>query len=86
MPLLNQAFDLENGLIDINKSEQYTPKDGIFEDETKNASSRCVIKVPEDVTGVLRAYKVQQNTEHLGTVTQVRCLHNVTVCRFTPTR
>ena len=57
--------DLENGLIDINKSEQYTPKDGIFEDETKNASSRRVIKVPGEVTDALKAYRAQQSAERL---------------------
>jgi len=52
-------------MIDINKTEQYTPKTGIVEDETKNASSKRIIKVPPEVVEVLKEHKLQQSVDRL---------------------
>lgn len=57
--------NLETGMIDINKTEQYTPKTGIVEDETKNASSKRIIKVPPEVVEVLKEHKLQQSVDRL---------------------
>lgn len=57
--------DLEHGIVDINKSSLYLPEKGIYEDDTKNASSRRVIRIPAPVTDVLKEYKQYQACEKL---------------------
>ena len=39
-------IDLDNGIVDINKSSLYLPKKGIYDDDTKYPMSRRVIRVP----------------------------------------
>lgn len=57
--------DFENGLIDINKSSLYLPSKGIYEDDTKNTSSRRVIKLPLTAIQLLKEYKTYQTEMRL---------------------
>lgn len=58
-----QDIDLDNGIIDINKSALYTPEKGVFDDDTKNVTSRRVIKIPTPAVDLLREYRAYQATE-----------------------
>ena len=60
-----QDIDLEQGIIDINKSSLYTPDKGRFDDDTKNEASRRVIKIPELAVDLLRQYRAYQATEKI---------------------
>ena len=55
--------NIKDCLIDINKSSLYLSGRGIFEDETKNFSSKRVIKVPVPVMELLSAHKRTQTEE-----------------------
>ena len=55
-----QDIDLDNGVIDINKSSLYTPDRGRFDDDTKNETSRRVIKIPDPAVDLLREYRANQ--------------------------
>ncbi len=55
--------DFDNCIIDINKSQLYLAGKGVFTDETKNFSSKRVIKLPADVMSLLREHKAQQGVE-----------------------
>lgn len=53
-------YDQENGLLSINKTVQYLPDIGIYEDDTKNATSCRVIKLSNHASLALqRQYKWQ---------------------------
>ncbi len=54
-------IDMENGIVDINKSSLYAPGTGVFEDDTKNKSSRRSIKIDESVIVLLRLLKAHQD-------------------------
>lgn len=58
-------IDFENNLIDINKASIYIAGKGVFDDDTKNKSSKRIIKVPASAMELLRAYKAAQAEERL---------------------
>lgn len=58
-------IDLDNGIVDINKSSLYLPQKGVFDDDTKNTSSRRVIKLPQPAVDVLKEYRAYQAQERL---------------------
>lgn len=53
-------IDFENCIIDINKSSLYVSSRGIFDDDTKNKSSRRVIKIPAPVIELLKQHETEQ--------------------------
>ena len=59
-------FNFDNGLVDIQRSSLYLAKKGIFEDDTKTASSRRSMKLPESVISMLKTYKTWQNSQRLA--------------------
>lgn len=58
-------IDLVSGVVDINKSSLYLPQKGIYDDDTKNAASRRVIKLPSPAVSALKALKTYQYSERL---------------------
>lgn len=58
-------IDMKNKLINIQRSVLYIPEKGIFEDETKNETSKRVIKVSDEAIKELKAYKSYQCEERL---------------------
>lgn len=58
-------IDLDNGIVDINKSSLYLPKKGIYDDDTKNATSHRVIRISADAVSVLKELKANQAQERL---------------------
>lgn len=58
-------INFEHDLIDINKASIYVSGKGVFDDDTKNRSSRRTIKVPAPAMELLRAYKAAQSAERL---------------------
>lgn len=58
-------IDFDNNLIDIRRSTLYLPKRGVFDDETKNDSSKRVIKVPNIVIKILKELRYNQTEERL---------------------
>lgn len=55
-----QDIDFEKALINISRTTQYIPHNGILEHDTKNTYSQRVIKAPDYVMDILRQYKVWQ--------------------------
>lgn len=58
-------IDFEKQVIHISKSSLYLAEKGIFEDETKNATSRRSIKVSADAIKALRRFRAWQLQEQL---------------------
>ncbi len=58
-------IDLKNETITINRSSIYLPGKGIFDDETKNESSRRCISIAGPAADLLQEYKIWQNEERL---------------------
>jgi len=58
-------IDFDSCIIDINKSSLYVSSKGTFDDSTKNASSRRVIKIPEQAIELLKQHKKAQTVERL---------------------
>lgn len=58
-------IDFANGLVDINKASLYLADRGIFEDDTKNVSSRRVIKLPALVFDLLTQHRADQAKRRL---------------------
>ncbi len=58
-------LDLDSGLADINKTSQYLPNRGIFDDDTKTVMSRRVIRIPSPAVQVLREWRTEQNIQRL---------------------
>lgn len=58
-------MDFKNCLVDINKSSLYLAGRGIYEDDTKNASSRRVIKLPAHVFDLLTLHRAEQAKQRL---------------------
>ncbi len=54
-------IDLKHGIINISKSSLYISQIGIFDDTTKNRTSERVIRIPEDMTTLLKEYRRSQN-------------------------
>ena len=59
------SIDFKNSLIDINKSSLYLPEHGIFDDETKTAASKRVMKIPSEAVTVLQQLRREQIAERL---------------------
>lgn len=60
--------DFTRNIISIRRSSLYLPDRGTFEDETKNASSNRVIRVPATAMELLKTYRMwqlEQQMEHL---------------------
>lgn len=53
-------INFKDNLIDINKSSLYVSGKGVFDDETKNESSKRVIKVPQSVMDSLKKLQIEQ--------------------------
>ena len=58
-------IDLERGLLDVQRSSLYLPEKGVFMDDTKNNSSKRVLKLTPDALVMLRQYKAWQGRERL---------------------
>ncbi|MEE1137551.1 MAG: tyrosine-type recombinase/integrase [Acutalibacteraceae bacterium] len=58
-------IDLDNGIVDINKSSLYLPEKGIYDDDTKNTTSRRVIRIPAPAVDELKSLKLFQMQERL---------------------
>ncbi len=58
-------IDFENGLADINKSSTYLAGVGVFDKDTKTASSHRVIKMPLPAVEILQEYRQYQRKERL---------------------
>ncbi len=58
-------IDFQNSLVQINKSLLYTVGKGLFEDTTKNESSKRVIKLPAPAMEILKQYRAEQTAERL---------------------
>ena len=56
-------FDLS--LLDVQRTSLYLPGKGIFEDETKNATSERCMKVSADVVTMLKAWRAEQSKQRL---------------------
>lgn len=54
------------GLVDIQRSSLYLAESGVFEDETKNATSRRTIKLPAPALDALRELMQEQAEERLA--------------------
>ena len=58
-------IDFERAVITVRRSSLYLPGKGIFEDETKNATSERCMKVSADVVTMLKAWRAEQSKQHL---------------------
>lgn len=58
-------IDFDAGLLTVARSSLYVPGKGIFEDDTKNQTSRRVLKLPDGVTAMLKAYHIHQRQRRL---------------------
>ena len=56
-------FDLS--LLDVQRTSLYLPEKGVFVDETKNNTSRRVLKLTPDAVQLLKRYRMWQNSERL---------------------
>lgn len=56
-------FDLS--LLDVQRTSLYLPEKGVFVDETKNSTSRRVLKLTPDAVQLLKRYRMWQNSERL---------------------
>lgn len=58
-------INLEAGLLDVQRNSLYLPEKGVFIDDTKNNSSKRVLKLTADAVSLLRQYKAWQSRERL---------------------
>ena len=58
-------LDFDNCIVTISRTSLYTKEKGVFTDTTKTQSSRRVLKLPEAVFSVLRAFRRAQSIERL---------------------
>ena len=58
-------IDWDEGLLSVRRSSLYLPKQGIFTDETKTATSQRVIKLPDDALTLLRQHRTEQAKQRL---------------------
>jgi integrase len=58
-------IDFDNSTMQICRSSLYLPDKGIFEDETKNATSNRIIKLSQTAVNDLKAYKLWQMEQRL---------------------
>jgi integrase len=62
--------NFETGEIFIERSSQYTPKDGIYEDDLKTSKSRRSCFIPEKLLSLLKKYQLSiedMKTNYIGT-------------------
>lgn len=57
--------DFDNVVIFVRRSSLYLPGKGVFEDETKNATSERCMKVSADVVTMLKAWRAEQSKQRL---------------------
>lgn len=60
-------IDLNEGQLAVVKQSQYTPEEGIFEDDPKTINSKRLVSLPPSIIALLKEYKVAQNQERLKT-------------------
>jgi integrase len=60
-----QDVDFDNCTLQVCRTSLYLPDKGIFEDETKNATSNRIIKLSQTALSDLKAYKLWQMQQHL---------------------
>lgn len=60
-----QDIDFEKSLLTVSRTSQYLSDRGVFTDETKNRSSRRVIKLSASAVTLLREYRIWQLQERL---------------------
>ena len=53
-------IDFKTGTMMIDSSTNYTPKDGIYEDETKTEASVRTVSLPPELCTLLKDYKKEQ--------------------------
>lgn len=58
-------IDFDNATISIQRTTQYLPEKGVYEDETKNASSVRTIKVTDSMIQLLKMHKGKQAEQRL---------------------
>lgn len=58
-------IDFERAVITVRRSSLYLPGKGIFEDETKNATSERCMKVSADVVTMLKTWRAEQSKQRL---------------------
>ena len=58
-------IDFKNSVISISRASLYLSGRGVFDDTTKNESSKRVIKVPPVVVELLKLHRKEQKTERL---------------------
>lgn len=58
-------IDFDNSTMQVCRSSLYLPDKGIFEDETKNATSNRIIKLSQTAVNDLKAYKLWQMEQRL---------------------
>lgn len=58
-------IDFDNSTMQICRSSLYLPDKGIFEDETKNATSNRIIKLSQTAVNDLKTYKLWQMEQRL---------------------
>lgn len=87
-------IDFGNSTMQICRSSLYLPDKGIFEDETKNATSNRIIKLSQTAVNDLKAYKLWQmqqrmligdrwaNSEKIFTTDEGKPLHPDTLSRW----
>lgn len=87
-------INFDNSTLQVCRSSLYLPDKGIFEDETKNATSNRIIKLSQTAVNDLRAYKVWQlelrlrmgdrweNTDRIFTTGEGQPLHPDTLSRW----
>lgn len=87
-------IDFDNSTMRICRSSLYLPDKGIFEDETKNATSNRIIKLSQTAVNDLKAYKLWQmeqrmrigdrwaNSEKIFTTNEGKPLHTDTLPRW----
>lgn len=59
-------IDFKNNLVSITKAGLYLPTVGIFDDTPKNKTSERVIKIPKEVTELLKEYQKEQSLRRLA--------------------
>lgn len=57
--------DFDRSVLQVCRTTQYLPDKGVYEDETKNATSNRVIKLSKTAANDLKAYKVYQLEQRL---------------------
>ena len=57
--------DFERAVVFVRRSSLYLPGKGVFEDETKNATSERCMKVSADVVTMLKAWRAEQSKQRL---------------------